>query len=72
MEALHYPCLGALEVVAQMIIDPGLNECGEGCEVKGFHCYSPGAIKGGIYGTGNGFICVRGNSRIRLKGVKHR
>ena len=72
MEALHYPCLGALEVVAQMITDPGLIQCGEGCEAKGFHCYSPGAIKGGIYGAGNGFICVRGGSRIRLKGAKPR
>jgi hypothetical protein len=72
MEARHYSCLGSLEVVAQMVTDPGLIQCGEGCDAKGFHCYSPGAIKGGIYGAGNGFICSKGGSRVRLKGALRR
>jgi hypothetical protein len=69
LEAKHYSCLQSLEVVAQMIVDPGLLECGDGCEAKGFKCHSPGAIQGGIGGAGNGFICVKGSARVRLKGV---
>lgn len=71
LEAKYYSCLQSLEVIAQMIVDPGLLECGDGCEAKGFKCHSPGAIKGGIGGAGNGFICVKGRSRVRLKGVMH-
>jgi hypothetical protein len=69
LEAKHYSCLQSLEVIAQMIVEPGLNECGDGCEAKGFKCHSPGAIQGGIGGAGNGFICVKGAARVRLKGV---
>lgn len=62
----HVPCIPALEVIAHVIVDPGIIEClNSGCEAQGFNCEHPDPPNGVL------ILCTHEAQQIRIRGEIH-